>query len=314
MIRNSRDPSATEYAPAYAGIPTFMRLPATHDLADVDVAVAGIPYDGGSSTFRTGSRMGPRAIRENSLLIEGYHPRYRFNPLDLLRVVDYGDLEVKVASIEENIELVAEQVSRIVESGATVISLGGDHSITFPLLKAHADRYGPLAVIHVDAHTDTEEGYYNHGTPFVDAIRAGAVDAEAYVQVGIRGAWDPEDPIAGAESLGAEIMMIDDCFEMGIPMVVRRIRQKVGTKRVYVSLDVDAADPAYAPGVSTPAVGGFTSYEILQMIRGLRGLRIAGYDVVEVNPQYDHGAITSVLGANIAYEFLCLAALSRTET
>ena len=302
--------SKTELA-AFSGIPSFMRQPINRDLTGVDVAIVGVPYDSGATTFRSGTRMGPRSIREYSLLIEGFHQQFRFNPLDVLNVVDYGDFAVELVDIEKNIELIAQQGSQLVESGVTIISLGGDHSISYPLLKAHEQNYGSLAVIHFDAHTDTEAGYHNHGTPFIDAIKAGAINTNAYLQVGIRGPWYPDDPIEEAEELGVEVMTIDDCFEMGIGAVVSHIQQKMQGKQVYVSLDIDSVDPAYAPGTGTPEVGGFTSYQILQLVRGLQGLNIVGFDLVEVNPQYDHGAITSILGANIAYEFLCLAALKR---
>lgn len=299
---------------AFAGVPSFMRQPISRELDGVEVAIVGVPYDSATTTNRPGARFGPRSIREQSLLIEGFHQIYKFNPLDELKIVDYADVGVELVNIEKNIEMVTAQVGRIVESGATVISLGGDHSLTYPLLKAHAQTYGPMAVLHFDSHTDTEEGYYNHGTPFADAIRAGAIDTDAYLQVGIRGAWYPEDPLVEAAGIGAEVLTIDACFEMGIPAIISHIQQKMAGKQVYVSLDIDSIDPAYAPGTGTPEVGGFTSYQILQLIRGLRGLDIIGFDLVEVNPQYDHGAITSILGANIAFEFLCLIALRKRDS
>ena len=308
---NDSDGPAMAHVAAYAGIPSFMRQPVRRDLAGVDVAVVGVPYDGGANTLHAGTRLGPRAIRESSLLIAGFHLGYRFNPLQYLRVVDYGDLAVELTSIEKNIELVAEQASQIAGSGATLLTLGGDHSITYPLLMAHAQAHGPLAVIQFDAHTDTEEGHHNHGTPFVDAIRAGVLDASAYLQVGIRGGWYPQDPIAEAESLGAKVLTIDHCFEMGMPAIIHWIRQKVGDRAVYLSLDIDAVDPAYAPGTGAPEIGGFTSYQILQLVRGLKGLNIVGYDLVEVNPQLDPASITSLLGASLAYEFLCLEACAK---
>ena len=299
--------SGTGFA-AFAGIPSFMRQPLSRDLTDVDVAIVGVPYDSGATTNRPGTRFGPRAIREQSLLIEGFHQRYKFNPLDQINIVDYGDIATELVDIEKNIEMITQQMGQIIQSGATAISLGGDHSITYPLLKAHAEKYGPLAVVHFDSHTDTEDGYHNHGTPFADAIKAGAIDTDAYTQIGIRGAWYPTDPILEAEEYGVDILTIDRCFEMGIPNVIQHIQQKMQGKPVYVSLDIDSLDPAYAPGTGTPEVGGFTSYQMLQLVRGLRGLNIVGFDLVEVNPQYDHASITSILGANLAYEFLCLAA------
>lgn len=299
------------YIPPYAGIPSFLRASISRDLTDIDAAFIGIPFDSGAVTNRPGTRFGPRSLREQSLLIEGFHQVHKINPLDLLSIADFGDFKVDLVHIEKNIELLINQMGEVLGSGVIPISLGGDHSISYPLIKAHADKYGPLAVIHFDSHTDTEPGYYNHGTPFADAIRAGAIDTDAYIQVGIRGPWYPEDPIDEAEGFGAEVLTIDRCFEMGIPHVIQHIHQKMRGKQVYVSLDIDSVDPAFAPGTGTPEVGGFTSYQILQLVRGLKGLNFVGFDLVEVNPQYDHGAITSILGANLAYEFLCLIALSR---
>ncbi|MGB0387866.1 MAG: agmatinase [Ardenticatenaceae bacterium] len=310
MTNHNTQTFGTGFA-AFAGIPSFMRQPISRDLSDVDVAIVGVPFDSGATTLRSGTRMGPRKIREYSLLIEGFHHVYKLNPIDMLNVVDYGDVNVELVNIEANIEMVSKQVSHIVNSGATVIALGGDHSISYPLLKAHAQKYGPVAVVHFDSHTDTEAGYHNHGTPFADAIKAGAIDTSAYLQVGIRGPWYPIDPIAEAQALGVEVLTIDECFEMGIRAVIKHIQQKMQGKQVYVSLDIDSVDPAYAPGTGTPEVGGFTSYQILQLVRGLKGLDLIGFDLVEVNPSYDHGGITSILGANLAYEFLSLTALRK---
>ena len=307
MTDNNNQPPPNGF-PAFSGIPSFMRQPLSRDLTNTDVAIIGIPYDSATTTFRPGTRFGPRTLREHSLTIEGFHQRHKFNPTDHLNIIDYGDITIELVNIERNIELITNQVTQIVSNGPTVISLGGDHSISYPLLKAHAATHGPLAVIHFDAHTDTEDGYHNHGTPFADAIKAGVIDTDAYLQVGIRGPWYPEDPLIEAQALGVEILTIDDCFEMGIPAVINHIQQKLQGKPVYVSLDIDAIDPAYAPGTGTPEVGGFTSYQILQLVRGLKGLNLVGFDLVEVNPQYDHAAITAILGANLAFEFLCLIA------
>ena len=193
-----------------------------------------------------------------------------------------------------------------------MISLGGDHSISYPLLKAHAARYGPMAVVHFDSHCDTEGGYRNHGTPFADAFNAGLIDAGAYIKVGIRGPVFHSGELKIAEEQGARIMTIESCLEDGIPAVIENIHDVIGDKKVYVSLDIDVVDPAYAPGTGTPEVGGFTSYQIMQLVRGLKGLNTVGFDLVEVSPPYDSpGDITSILAANLAFEFLSLLALQR---
>jgi len=297
---------------AFAGIPTFMRQPASRNLKGMDVAMVGIPFDGGAASFRSGTRMGPRKIREYSLAIWGYNRVLNVAPLDVLKLVDYGDIAVQPPNIETTMGLIARDAQTIVNAGVKMISLGGDHSISYPLLKAHAAKYGPLALVHFDSHCDTEEGYCNHGTSFADAFKAGLIDSRAYIKVGIRGSIFYSDELKNAEQQGARIMTIERCLEDGIPAVIENIHNVIGDKKVYVSLDIDVVDPAYAPGTGTPEVGGFTSYQILQLVRGLKGLNTVGFDLVEVSPPYDSpGEITSVLAANLAFEFLSLLALQR---
>jgi agmatinase len=310
----------TEYPPnaaygahldAYAGIPSFMRRPASRDLDGVDVAIVGIPFDSGAISYRSGARLGPRKIREASLIMWGYNPVVKVAPLDALNVVDYGDVATHPTSIEETIESVGAEVRGILAQGPTVVALGGDHSVTLPLLRAHAERFGPLAVIHFDSHCDTEAGGFQHGTPFRHAVEEGLIDLQAFVQVGIRGPlYHPED-VENSRRLGARVLTIDECFEMGIPAVVQAVQGIVGERRAYVSLDIDAVDPAYAPATGTPEVGGFTSYQMVQLVRGLRGLNTVGFDLVEVSPPYDAGDITSILAANLLFEFLSVLALKK---
>ena len=295
---------------AFAGITTFMRQLASRELAGVDVAIVGVPFDGGTTSYRSGTRFGPRKIRELSVIQWGYNQALKVAPLDVLRVVDYGDVDVVLTDIEENIKSIAAEVGRILKAGPKIIALGGDHSISYPLLRAHARKYGPLAVVHFDAHTDCSREGVDHGTPFRQAIDDGLIDVDAFVQVGIRGPRAIPDAVEIAEGMGAKVLTIDHCLEIGIPEVVRTVRAAMGSRRVYVSLDIDALDPAYAPATGTPEVGGFTSYQMLQMVRGLRGLNLVGFDLVEVSPPYDNpGEITSVLAANLAFEFLSLLAI-----
>jgi len=296
---------------SYAGIPTFMRQPASRNLDGVDVVAVGIPFDGGT-TYRNGTRMGPRKIRECSLGIWGYNRVLDVGPLDVLNLVDYGDIAVESGNIETTIERIFQEVHPIVNAGVKVISLGGDHTVSFPLLKAHAEKYGPLAVVHFDSHCDAEEGYYNHGTPFADAYNSGLIDTSAYIKVGIRGPIIQSNEVQIAESQGAQILTIERCFKEGIEAVIEHIHHAVGNKPVYVSLDIDVVDPAFAPGTGTPEVGGFTSFQIMQIVRGLKGLDTVGFDLVEVSPPYDSsGEITSILAANLVFEFLSLLALKK---
>lgn len=297
----------------FSGITSFMRRPVTRDLAGVDAAIVGVPFDSGTS-YRSGSRFGPRRVREASLMLWGYNPVQGVAPLDRLNLVDYGDVDVVPVDIRATMARVTETVGAVLAQDVTVVVLGGDHSISLPLLRAHAAKFGPLAVVHFDAHPDTwndefgEDFPYSHGTPFRRALEEGLIDPGAYIQVGIRGPLSGPGDMETARGLGAEIVRIEEAFEIGVPAVIERIHQRVGGKRVYVSLDIDAADPAYAPGTGTPEVGGFTSYQLLQLVRGLHGLDLVGFDLVEVNPAFDHGDITAILAANLVFEYLSLLA------
>jgi agmatinase/guanidinopropionase len=302
----------------FHGIPTFMRLPASRDLVGIDVAIVGIPFDSGT-TYRGGTRFGPRKIRESSLLLWGYNQIQGVFPVKELAIVDYGDVGVVPVDIVATMEKITEEVGGILDEDVAVVALGGDHSITLPLLRAHASKYGPLAVIHFDSHPDTwelefDDHPYSHGTPFRRAIEEELIDTSAYVQIGIRGPTGGPADLSDAQEMGAKTLTIGQVFEMGIPAVIDEMRNSAGERTVYVSLDIDAVDPAFAPGTGTPEVGGLSSYQILQLVRGLRGLNLVGFDLVEVSPPYDHGEITSILAANLAFEFISLLSLKHMST
>jgi agmatinase len=299
----------------FAGIASFMRLPATRRLDGVDVAILGVPYDGGAS-YRSGTRLGPRKIREASLMLWGYNNPLQVRPLQALRVVDYGDVDVIPPSIVATMDNIQAQAAAVLRGGAMLLALGGDHSISLPLLRAHAGRFGPLGVIHFDSHPDTWDSEYadhkySHGTPFRRALEEKLIDPGRYVQVGVRGPTTGAADWQTARDLGAQVITMDEAAEIGVPAVLGRVGAALAGGPVYVSLDIDAADPAFAPGTGTPEVGGFTSRELLQLVRGLRGLNLVGFDLVEVSPPYDHGDITALLAANLAFEFLSLLAVQR---
>jgi len=307
------NPAFGAHLEPFHGIPSFMRLPVTHDLQNVDVAIAGIPFDSGTS-FRAGARLGPRAIRAASLILWGYNAVLAVKPLEHLTVVDYGDLEVIPVDIRANMDAIVNQVAHILSQNATLIALGGDHSVSLPLLRAHSARFGPLAVVHFDSHPDTwqeefKDQPYSHGTPFIRAIEEGLIDTSAYLQVGLRGPTSSSHDLQDSRQLGAITLPIGQVFEMGIPAVVDTIQKTIGARPVYISLDIDAVDPAFAPGTGTPEVGGLSSFQMLQLVRGLRGLNLVGFDLVEVSPPYDHSEITAILAANLVFEFLSLLAL-----
>ena len=299
----------------FMGIPSFMRLPVTRELDGVDVAILGVPFDSGTS-YRTGTRFGPRKIREASLMIWGHNPTLDITPLKELKAVDYGDVSVIPTSIEHTMDAITKMAGEIIETGTRLITLGGDHSIALPLLRAHARKYGPLSLVHIDAHIDTWEAEfesvpYSHGTPFRYALQEGLIRDGEYVQIGIRGPVSGENDYADAATLGARTITIHETMERGIQIILEEVRQRMKGP-VYVTVDIDSADPAFAPGTGTPEVGGLTSFQLLQLVRGLRGLNLIGFDLVEVSPPYDHGDITAILASNIVFEYLSLLAL-RTE-
>lgn len=310
-MANDKNPALGGHLLAYSGVPTFMRQTPTRETNGVDVAIVGVPFDSGATSFRGGTRFGPRKIREASLALWGTHHIHGVAPAEALSIVDYGDVEIEMAYIEKTMAHITSEVSALLAQGPMVVALGGDHSISLPLLRAQAAKYGSLAVVHIDAHTDVEPGSYEHGTVFRHAIEEGLIDPAAYIQVGIRGSLFFPDDLNVARRLGARVLTIDECFEMGIPAVIEAIRETVGGRKVYVTLDIDAADPAFAPGTGTPEPGGFSSYQMLQLVRGLKGLDLVGMDLVEVSPPYDHADVTAILAANLVFEYLCLVALNR---
>jgi agmatinase/guanidinopropionase len=284
----------------FMGIPSFMRLPVTRELKGVDAAILGVPFDSGTS-YRSGTRFGPRKIREASLLIWGHNSTLNVTPLKTLQVVDYGDVSVIPTSIEHTMSAITATAAEILAAGASLITLGGDHSITLPLLRAHAQKHGPLSLVHIDAHIDTWEAEfpdvpYSHGTPFRYALQEGLIRKGEYMQIGIRGPVSGEHDYEDARSLGARLVTIHEVMEKGPAEILKEVRQRM-------------SGPAYAPGTGTPEVGGLTSYQLMQLVRGLQGLNLIGFDLVEVSPPFDHSDITAILAANIVFEYLSLLAL-----
>ena len=301
-------------SPRFGQIATTMLLPAAPSPAGLDVAILGIPYDGGTS-YRTGARFGPRAIREQSSLIRTWHPVLKVHPFERLRVADCGDIDVVPISIERTGEAIAARIGEVLAAGAMPLTMGGDHSITLPILRAVARTHGPVGIVHFDAHPDTWDEYFGskffHGTPFRRAIEENLIDPRRMIQVGIRGPlYGPED-FAFHDTHGIEVLRIEPIKEQGVAWAASRLERLRGGP-VYCSFDIDALDPAYAPATGTPEVGGLTSYEALALVRALQGLTLVGADVVEVCPPYDGpGQVTSLLAANLLFEFVSLFALAR---
>jgi len=301
-------------SPRFGQVATFMLLPLAPAAEGLDVALLGIPYDGGSS-YRPGARLGPRAVREQSSLIRPWHPVLKVAPFERLRVADCGDVDVVPISIERTHAAIERRVAEVVGQGAVPVSVGGDHSVTLPVLRALAGRHGPLSLVHFDAHPDTWDEYFGsklfHGTPFRRAVEEGLVDPRRMIQVGIRGPLYAEDDFAFHDRHGIEVIRVEEVKEQG----AGRIGERFGRLRggpVYCSFDIDAIDPAYAPATGTPEVGGLTSWEALCLVRALAGLALVGADIVEVAPPFDGpGQITSLLAANLLFELVSLLALPR---
>jgi agmatinase len=292
-----------------------MRLPHQTDLTGVDVAILGVPFDSGTS-YRSGARLGPREIRAQSSLIRPYSYFQKISPFAALTVVDAGDVDAPPVGIEPAYAAIEAGVARIVEAGAIPMIVGGDHSISLPCLRAAAGRHGPLALVQFDSHIDTWGDYfggkYFHGSPFRRAIEERLIDPAAYVQIGIRGPmYGDDEDFAFQRGSGVTTIDIRMVKRDGAAATMARVREIVGGRPLYVTFDIDCVDPAYAPGTGTPEVGGVSSYEAQELVRGLAGLNVAGCDVVEVAPVFDGpGQITALLAANIMFELLCVIALS----
>ena len=308
------EPADSFETPRFSGVRTFMRLPNTQDLENADVAIVGAPFDTGA-TFRAGARFGPEGIRSVSHLLRRYNPSLGVVIFDHLSVIDYGDVPVVPGFIEASYAKISEGLEPIHRAGVVPIVLGGDHSIALPELRAAAAVHGPLALVQFDSHPDTWDSYFGqkhtHGTPFRRAVEEGLLDTSRAIQVGMRGSIYDEGDWNDAREMGFDLVPTDEVRKLGIPEMIDRIRERVGDAKTYVSFDVDFVDPAFAPGTGTPEIGGFTSREAQEFVRGLAGLDIIGCDVVEVYPAYDPAGITALLAANVAHEFLSLIALRR---
>jgi agmatinase len=301
--------------PRFSGIRTFMRLPYVTDLEGVDFAVVGVPFDTGG-TFRVGARFGPEGIRNQSMLLRTYNPALKVPIFDICSGVDYGDLAVTPGYLPESHKQIEQGAATVFASSATPIFLGGDHSVSLPLLRAAAARYGPVALVHFDSHSDLWSGYFGgkdtHGTPFRRACEEGLIDTARSTQAGLRGSLYDEADAQITEELGFQLITGPEMHEIGMKETFRRIRERVGDGPAYLTFDIDFVDPAYAPGTGTPEVGGFTSAQCQQLIRGLVGVNFVGFDLVEVMPPYDsEGGVTCLLAANLVYEFISLIALRR---
>ncbi|MBR7976811.1 agmatinase [Burkholderia vietnamiensis] len=293
-----------------------MRLPAVSSFDDVDIALVGVPWDGGT-TNRAGARHGPREIRNMSSLMRKVHHVSRIAPYDLLRVGDVGDAPVNPIDLLDTLKQVETFYESIHRAGAIPITAGGDHLVTLPIFRAIA-RDRPIGMVHFDAHSDTNDTYfgnnpYTHGTPFRRAVEEGLLDPARTVQIGIRGSVYSSDDLEFAESVGIRVIHMEEFAELGVEGALAEARRVVGDGPTYVSFDVDVLDPAFAPGTGTPEIGGLTTLEAQHLVRGLRGLDLIGGDVVEVSPPFDQGGNTALVGATMMFELLCVVAEAHSQ-
>lgn len=309
--RTPRGPVDPLQVPRFAGPSTFARLPRLDEIDRCDVAVVGIPFDSGV-TYRPGARFGPHAVRNASRLLRSYHPGLDVHPFGAQQVADAGDVACSPFDIGEAIRQIEDAASSLHDRAGILLSIGGDHTIALPLLRAAVDRHGPVALLHFDAHLDTWDSYfgasYTHGTPFRRAWEEGLLLEDRSMHVGIRGPlFGPDDLVEDAR-FGFSIVGAMDLEELGVAGVASRVGQRLGDAPVYISVDIDVLDPSHAPGTGTPEAGGLTSRELIGILRGVVGLNIVGADVVEVAPAYDHAEMTSIAASHVAYELLALFA------
>jgi len=305
-------PVSGKTVPRFAGPSTFARLPELRDVERCDVALLGIPFDSGTS-YRPGARFGPQAIRQASRhLRTDYHPAYDTEPFVKLQAADAGDVGCNPFSIQEAMAEVERAAGELLDRVGAIISLGGDHTIAFPLLKAVNRRWGPVALVHFDAHLDTWDTYFDapltHGTPFRRAAEEGLFLDDASIHVGIRGPLYSRDDLKEDAELGFRVVHCDEFDTGGALKVAEQIRSRVGDNPVYLSIDIDVLDPAFAPGTGTPETAGMSTREMAAVLRHLKGLPIVSADIVEVAPAYDHAEITSLAAATIAFELINLLA------
>ncbi|MEB4615477.1 agmatinase [Leucobacter sp. M11] len=300
-------PVDASLTPRYAGIATFAKLPRIEDVPAADVAVVGAPFDTGVS-FRPGARFGPAHVREASRLLRPYNPAQDVSPFQTQQVVDAGDWSINPFNLEEAVAQVEAAATELGERVGKIVTIGGDHTIALPLLRAITKKHGPVAVLHFDAHLDTWDTYFGapttHGTPFRRASEEGLIDMTASMHAGIRGPLYGKEDLEDDAMLGFQIVTTEFTEEHGVPATLEKIRSRVGDKPLYISIDIDVLDPAHAPGTGTPEAGGLTSRELLRMIRGLADLNIVGADIVEVAPAYDHAQLTAVAASHVAYELI----------
>ncbi len=293
--------------PRYGGIATFAHLPQLSEVSDVDVAIVGVPFDTGVS-YRPGARFGPNHVRESSRLLRPYNPAANVSPFATQQVVDAGDIAANPFDIEEAISSIHKSYDQLSERAKKIVTIGGDHTITLPILRSLKAKHGAISVVHFDAHLDTWDSYfgadYTHGTTFRRASEEGLLDPEGCMHIGIRGPLYAAKDLTDDKALGFQIISSVEFQDLGVNAAIDKMKARVGKRPVYISIDIDVLDPAHAPGTGTPEAGGLTSRELLSVLRATAGMNVIGADIVEVAPAYDHAQITGIAASHVMYELI----------
>ena len=295
--------------PRFAGPGTMMRLPSQATAEGLDACFVGVPFDLGTSN-RSGARFGPRGIRNESAMIRPYNMWTRISPFDSLQIADIGDVAINTFNLQKSVDIIEQAYDQIAAHGAAPFTLGGDHTIVLPILRALAKKHGPVGVVHIDAHADVNDLMFGekiaHGTPFRRLVEEKLVEPSRVVQIGLRTTGYAADDFDWPRQQGFRVVQAEECWHKSLTPLMEEVREQLGDEGpVYISFDIDGLDPAYAPGTGTLEPGGLTSAQAFEIVRGCRGLNIIGGDLVEVSPAYDHGGITATLAANLLYEMLC---------
>jgi len=295
--------------PRFAGPGTMMRLPAAENAAGLDVCFVGIPMDIGTSN-RSGTRFGPKQIRAESVLLRPYNMASRAAPFDSLMVADLGDVPINIFDLKDSVRRIEAYFDAMLLHDVIPLTMGGDHTLTLPILRAMAKKHGPVALLHIDAHADVNEHMFGeaiaHGTPFRRAVEENLIDTARSFQIGLRGTGYAAEDFDWSRDQGFTVIQAEELWHKSASPLMQDVKDRLGAQPTYLSFDIDALDPAYAPGTGTPEFGGLTTVQALEIIRGCRGLNLVGGDLVEVSPPYDKGGNTALLAANLLYEMLCI--------
>ncbi|WP_426415283.1 agmatinase [Aestuariirhabdus sp. LZHN29] len=295
--------------PRFGGPATFMRLPAVELSDELDAAFIGVPFDIGTSN-RPGARLAPREIRDESRMLRPFNVSTGADPFNSLTVADIGDVPINTFNLLKSIDIIESFYNEVADCGVVPLTLGGDHTIALPILRALAKKHGPVGMVHIDAHADVNDDMFGeqiaHGTPFRRAVEEGLLDCNRVVQIGLRGTGYSADEYDWSRDQGFRVVTAEECWHKSLAPLMEEVREKVGGGPVHISFDIDGLDPAYAPGTGTAEVGGLTVMQGIEIIRGCKGLNIVGGDLVEVSPPFDTSRATSVVAANLLYEMLCV--------